>query len=170
MIGGAISGYCATGSVGNATRPAIMIRIAITHATIGRRMKNRLNTRRSARAGAGAAGSSCSAGFTGSPAAPAATRSPQSVPHREALEYHSHRPIQRPDLHAPDLYHILLVHHIRKPPRLIRQQRDVGRQDSIRRLQVHRSRTNTPAAARVLVLKRHRTRIVPVRGSSAGST
>src|SRR6185312_5372052 len=39
MIGGAISGYCATGSVGNDTAPAMMTRIAMTHATMGRRMK-----------------------------------------------------------------------------------------------------------------------------------
>src|SRR6185436_5363803 len=43
MIGGAMSGYCETGSVGKATDPAMRNRIAITHATIGRRMKKRLN-------------------------------------------------------------------------------------------------------------------------------
>src|SRR5678815_3368586 len=45
IIGGAISGYWATGKVGKDTAPAIMMRIAITHATIGRRMKNRLSMR-----------------------------------------------------------------------------------------------------------------------------
>src|SRR5262245_8937624 len=38
-----MSGYGETGSVGNASEPAMRIRIAITHATIGRRMKKRLN-------------------------------------------------------------------------------------------------------------------------------
>src|SRR5580698_8873404 len=45
MTGGAICGYCATGKVGNATEPIRMMIIAMTHATIGRRMKNRLNIR-----------------------------------------------------------------------------------------------------------------------------
>src|SRR5262245_29740287 len=43
ITGGAICGYCATGSVRYATPPRITIRIEITHATIGRRMKNWLN-------------------------------------------------------------------------------------------------------------------------------
>src|SRR5688572_9216945 len=39
-VGGAISGYCATGSVALATRPAITITIAMTPASTGRSMKN----------------------------------------------------------------------------------------------------------------------------------
>ena len=35
-VGGAISGYCATGRMNDATRPAITIRIAITPANTGR--------------------------------------------------------------------------------------------------------------------------------------
>ncbi len=39
-VGGAMSGYCAIGSVFNATSPASIRMIAITLAKIGRRMKN----------------------------------------------------------------------------------------------------------------------------------
>jgi len=41
IAGGAIAGYCATGSVTIEIAPAIMITIAITHAKMGRSMKNR---------------------------------------------------------------------------------------------------------------------------------
>jgi hypothetical protein len=41
MIGGTMSGYCATGRRCSITRPPITVRIAITIATIGRSMKKR---------------------------------------------------------------------------------------------------------------------------------
>src|SRR5438552_4131015 len=40
-VGGAISGYCATGSTCEAIRPASVMMIAITAAKIGRSMKKR---------------------------------------------------------------------------------------------------------------------------------
>jgi hypothetical protein len=40
-VGGAISGYCETGSANADTRPAIVMMIASTLAKIGRSMKNR---------------------------------------------------------------------------------------------------------------------------------
>ena len=40
IVGGAMSGYCAIGKLGIAKLPASMITIAITHAKIGRSMKN----------------------------------------------------------------------------------------------------------------------------------
>src|SRR3977135_3814119 len=40
-VGGAISGYCATGNTWKATRPASVTMIAMTDAKIGRSMKNR---------------------------------------------------------------------------------------------------------------------------------
>src|SRR5580700_5140661 len=40
ISGGTMSGYCAVGSDSIATMPTITVRIAITMATIGRRMKN----------------------------------------------------------------------------------------------------------------------------------
>src|SRR5918995_6363426 len=39
-VGGAMSGYCATGSVALATKPAITMTIAMTPASTGRSMKN----------------------------------------------------------------------------------------------------------------------------------
>src|ERR687898_3171776 len=39
-VGGAMSGYCETGSVALATRPAITMTIAMTPASTGRSMKN----------------------------------------------------------------------------------------------------------------------------------
>jgi hypothetical protein len=39
MRGGAMFGYCATGKFGIASAPAIMMKMAITHAKIGRAMK-----------------------------------------------------------------------------------------------------------------------------------
>ena len=41
-VGGAISGYCATGSTPEATRPASVITIEMTAAKIGRLMKKRV--------------------------------------------------------------------------------------------------------------------------------
>ena len=42
-VGGVISGYCATGSRNIATAPKRTVRIEITAAAIGRRMKNCVN-------------------------------------------------------------------------------------------------------------------------------
>src|SRR6266571_5434570 len=44
MLGGVIWGYCATGSVGMATRPVRVMTIDITDAKMGRSMKKRENT------------------------------------------------------------------------------------------------------------------------------
>src|SRR5947209_8645178 len=45
MVGGAISGYCATGSVTSVTRPASVTMIDSTDAKIGRLMKKRETTK-----------------------------------------------------------------------------------------------------------------------------
>src|SRR6185295_9994695 len=130
MTGGAISGYCATGSVGNDTTPAMTIRMAMTHATIGRRMKNRLNTRPvlRTRRRRGVRRELLEGGFDGD-AGPGAL---EAVDHDavrgvQPLDHDTHRPVERADLHPPDFDGVLVVDHQRIAPGLVRQERDVGR-------------------------------------------
>src|SRR5690606_33833005 len=65
IAGGAIAGYCDTGSVVTESAPASMMMIAITHAKIGRSMKNRAIYRSPGAADPAAAGSAGAAGFGG---------------------------------------------------------------------------------------------------------
>jgi hypothetical protein len=44
-LGGAIAGYCEIGNVATEITPTIMTRMAITHAKMGRSMKNRATVR-----------------------------------------------------------------------------------------------------------------------------
>src|SRR5262245_42100385 len=139
MIGGAISGYCATGSVGNATEPAMRIRIAITHATIGRRMKKRLNTAhlprrrrlgaehrlppvrllrsrarlRWWRAGLRTFLELLQRRLRRDPGARALQAvDDNAIGGGEALEDDAHGPVERADLDAPHLDDVLVVQHI----------------------------------------------------------
>src|ERR1700704_6082698 len=71
-VGGAISGYCATGSTCDAIKPASVMMIAMTAAKIGRLMKNCENNVASPYFLPGAAGAAGAVGAVGAAAGAAA--------------------------------------------------------------------------------------------------
>src|SRR5262249_31048344 len=137
MMGGAISGYWATGSVGKETPPAIMIRIAITHATMGRRMKKRLNTGLPPGGLWGCCGLP-ERGLDGNPGAcPLKPVDDQPVRGRQAFEHDSLCSVEVADLDPAELDGLLVVDHECEPPGLIRQQRDIRHDRLLLRVEQH---------------------------------
>src|ERR1051325_11178520 len=155
MIGGAISGYCATGSVGNDTAPAIMISIAMTQATIGRRMKKWLNMAAPGRGG-GLSGFDFLERRVDGDARPGPLEPVHDdpIPVGEPIHDHPHRAVQRPDLDPPHLHRVLVIHHEREAPVLIREQPCGWPQPLLGRVQEAPQRREEPGQdSAVLVLE-----------------
>src|SRR5688572_1945130 len=144
MIGGAIWGYWATGSVGNATAPTRTMRIASTQATIGRRTKKRLSMRRSGlrrwsvhprRRGDGLRSLQRRLHGHAVPGALEAVDD-DSIRFGQSLEDDPQGPIEHADRHAAQLDHIILVDDQGVAAGLVREQRDVRHEHLVGGLEV----------------------------------
>src|SRR5882724_4352575 len=118
-----------------------MIRMANTHATMGRRMKKWLNMRALARPAPATRTPTRPCLYRldlfqgrldgGARASPLEPVDDDPVRRRESLDDHAHCPVKRPGLYATDFDGVFVVHDQGIPPVLIGQKGDIGGQHGI---------------------------------------